>query len=100
MQKKLRIYYYFTLKLLGYLNLTPKIIYVNTQKNLCNIPNSFYDNNILKDNENIFLNTSQNSIIEDELISPKQMAEITVKKFANNPVFYAKVAELKEKFGL
>lgn len=99
-KKNKRIYYYFTLKLLGYLNLTPKIIYVNTQKNLCNIPNSFYDNNILKDNENIFLNTSQNSIIEDELISPKQMAEITVKKFANNPVFYTKVAELKEKFGL
>ena len=32
-KKQKRIYYYFTLKLLGYLGLTPKIIYVNTQKN-------------------------------------------------------------------
>jgi DNA-binding MarR family transcriptional regulator len=58
---KKRIYYYFTLKFLGYLNLLPKVIYVNTQKNLGNIPQKFLGKNILKENENTFSSNFQNS---------------------------------------
>ena len=106
-KKQKRIYYYFTLKLLGYLGLTPKIIYVNTQKNLCNIPQSFYDKNILKD----FKNTSfqnQSSLNEEqtkdepqtEQITGKRFAEIAIERFKNNPTFSAIVTGLKEKYGL
>ena len=106
-KKQKRIYYYFTLKLLGYLGLTPKIIYVNTQKNLCNIPQSFYDKNILKD----FKNTSfqnQSSLNEEqtkdepqtEQITGKRFAEIAIERFKNNPTFSAIVTGLKEKYDL
>ncbi len=100
-KKNKRIYYYFTLKLLGYLKLTPKIIYVDTQKKLGNIPKSYYDNNILKDNENNVLNSLPQKISEEEQeANKKRMAEITVKAFANNPTFANIVADLKNKYGL
>lgn len=98
-KKNKRIYYYFTLKLLGYLKLTPKIIYVDTQTKLGHIPKSSYDNNILKDKENTFLNTPLEQKTEEELEeAKKQMAEITVKAFANNPKFAHIVANLKDKY--
>ncbi len=91
----------FTLKLLGYLKLTPKIIYVDTQKKLGNIPKSYYDNNILKNNENNVLNSLPQKISEEEQeANKKRMAEITVKAFANNPTFANIVADLKNKYGL
>ncbi len=105
-KKNKRIYYYFTLKLLGYLNLTPKIIYVDTQKKLGNIPKSSYDKNIIKDIKNISLNKNSQSFIneeqtqESEIINAKQMAEITITKFANNPKFAHIVASLKDKYGI
>lgn len=106
-KKQKRIYYYFTLKLLGYLGLTPKIIYVNTQKNLCNIPQSFYDKNILKDFENTSFQ-NQSSLDEEqtkdepqtEQITGKRFAEIAIERFKNNPTFSAIVTGLKEKYGL
>lgn len=93
-----RIYYYFTLKFLGYLGLTPKIIYVNTQKKFGNIPKQSLDKNILKDNENTsFINSYQegdNEILDDNRI----YAEIMISNLKNNPVFAKKIAEIKQKF--
>jgi hypothetical protein len=102
-----RIYYYFTLKLLGYLNLTPKIIYANTQTKLGNIPQRNLGNNILKEKEN----TSFSNLNEEECASFKEddvaeeddglaFAKATVKYLSNTPAFAKKVKELKEKYNL
>lgn len=105
-KKNKRIYYYFTLKLLGYLKLTPKIIYVDTQRKLGNIPKISYEENIIKDIKNTSLNKisqsliNEEEIVESEIINAKQMAKITIEKFANIPTFANKVKELKEKYGL
>lgn len=90
-----RIYYYFTLKFLGYLNLTPKVIYVDTQKKLGNIPQKALGKNILKENENTF---THSSITEDD--GGLAMAKATVKHLGNNPLFTRKIKELKEKYNL
>jgi len=98
-----RIYYYFTLKLLGYLELTPKVIYVDTQKKLSNIPKSSLDKNILKENENTSFTNSFPENPKDEMQSEndgKIMAQIMIKNFSNNPLFAKKVQEMKEKYGL
>ena len=100
-KKNKRMFQYFTLKLLGHLNLTPKVIYIDTQKKLCNIHKSFYDNNILKDIENTsFNNQSFFPEEEQEIISPKQMAEIAIEKFKNNPSFAKIISDLKAKYNL
>lgn len=100
-KKKLhkRIYYYFTLKFLGYLNLTPKVIYVNNQNKLCNIPQYSLDKNILKENENTFSQTlsEEENEQEDEGLA---FARATVKYLSNSPMFAGKVKELKEKYNL
>ena len=105
-KRQKRIYYYFTLKFLGYLNLTPKIIYVNTQTMLGNIHKSSLDNNILKEKENTLSSLSNeevNSIEEDEIEEEDPglaMAKATVKYLSNTPAFAKKVKELKEKYNL
>lgn len=92
-----RIYYHFTLKFLGYLNLLPKVIYVNTQKNLGNIPQQSLDKNIIKENENtLFSNPIEESPEDVELARAKAV----VKYLGNNPRFKKQAEELKEKYGL
>lgn len=101
-KQRKRIYYYFTLKFLGYLKLTPKIIYVDTQKNFSNIPQQCLDKNILKNNENIpFSNSSIQEItdgyvLDDELAYAKTM----IANLSQNPIFAKKVDELKKKYQL
>lgn len=99
-----RIYYYFTLKFLGYLNLISKVIYSNTQTNLYNIPKNSLDKNILKENENTsFSNFSFDDVSyeqEEQEDSGLIVAKATIKHLANNPLFAQKINELKEKYNL
>ena len=106
-----RIYYYFTLKFLGYLNLLPKVIYVNTQKNLGNIPQNFLGKNILKENENTSFSSSLTSEADsselDESEEPLSeedshlaFAKATIKFLGHRPEFAKKVKELKEMYNL
>lgn len=99
---KKRIYYYFTLKFLGYLNLLPKIIYINTQKKLGNIPKESLDKNILKEKENTsFPNLlNEENIESEEILDEIEIARIFVKHLSNNRTFAGKIKELKEKYNL
>ena len=106
-KQRKRIYYYFTLKFLGYLELLPKIIYVDTQKDLGNIPKNSLGKNILKEKENTsFLSfpPEEESEVEEEELSDYDrqlaMAKAVVKHLSNAPLFAKKVKELKEKFNL
>ncbi len=107
-KRRKRIYYHLTLKFLGYLNLLPKVIYVDTQTKLGKIPQQSLDKNILKDNENtLFLNPLEEEfeveVQENELIdedSQVVMARAVIKNLSNNPLFAKKVKELKEKYNL
>lgn len=127
-KQRKRIYYHFTLKFLGYLNLLPKVIYVNTQKNLCKIPQQSLDKNILKENENTFSSNFQNcnNSLPADFIYPSSslsyeadfcelddteeplsdeeshlaFAKATIKHLSGNPMFAGKIKELKEKYNL
>lgn len=99
-----RIYYYFTLKFLGYLELLPKVIYVNTQKDLGNIPQNSLGKNILKEKENTSFpsfpqedNPEDNEPEEDDGLG---FARATIKHLGHLPEFAKKVKELKEKYNL
>lgn len=94
-----RIYYHFTLKFLGYLNLLPKVIYVNTQKNLGNIPQQCLDKNIIKEKENtLFSNPIEEKESDEEVDLAR--AKAMIKYLGNNPRFKKQIEELKEKYGL
>lgn len=98
-----RIYYYFTLKLLGYLNLTPKVIYVDTQKKLGNIPQNSLDKNILKENENTLFSNSFSEEASEDLEEEDRgliIAKATIKHLSNNSAFAGKIKEFKEKYNL
>lgn len=103
-KQRKRIYYYLTLKFLGYLDLLPKVIYTNTQKNLGNIPKNSLGNNILKENENTFFSNSQEqeSTEDDEPEEDSHLAfaKATIKHLSGNPMFAGKIKELKEKYNL
>ena len=100
-KQKKRIYYHFTLKLLGYLELTPKIIYINTQKKLGNIPKQNLDKNILKEKENtLFSNSLEEDSDEEQYDNGLAFAKAVTTHLANNPLFAGKVKELKEKYNL
>lgn len=100
-----RIYYYFTLKFLGYLKLTPKVIYVDTKKKFGNIPKKCLDNNILKNIEN---NSFSNPYTEDDEVIDEEteedrgliMAKAMIKNLSNSPTFTKKIAEMKKKYQL
>ena len=104
-KQRKRIYYYFTLKLLGYLGLTPKILYVNTQKKLGNIPQQCLDKNILKDNENT---SFSNPLLDYKCETDEEteedrgliMAKAMIKNLSNSPTFAKKIAEMKKKYML
>ncbi len=102
-KRRKRIYYHFTLKFLGYLNLLPKVIYVDTQTKLGKIPQQSLDKNILKDNENtLFSNPLEEESEDDE---PEEdnglaLAKATIKHLSNSPMFAKKIKELKEKYNL
>lgn len=99
-----RFYYYFTPKFLGYLKLTPKISYIDTQKSFGNIPINFLGKNILKYNENTSFSSS--FLQEEENIeeTPEERgliyAKTMIKHLSDKPAFAKKVAQLKEKYGL
>lgn len=101
-----RIYYYFTLKFLGYLKLTPKVIYVDTQKKFGNIPQKCLDNNILKDIENTSFSNpfseEECEVIEEETEEDRGliMAKAMIKNLSNSPTFAKKIAEMKKKYQL
>ena len=110
-KRRKRIYYNFTLKFLGYLELLPKVIYIDTQKNLGKIPKQCLDKNILKENENTSFSSSLTSEADsseldepDEPLSEEDshlaFAKATIKHLSNNPMFANKVKELKEKYNL
>lgn len=104
-KQRKRIYYYFTLKFLGYLKLTPKVIYVDTQKKFGNIPQKCLDNNILKDIENTsFSNpfSEECEIIDEETEEDRGliMAKAMIKNLSNSPTFAKKIAEMKKKYQL
>lgn len=98
-----RIYYYFTIKFLGYLNLLPKVIYVNTQKKLGKIPQQNLGKNILKENENTLsypLLNEETDASDFEGDNGLAMAKATIRHLSNNPLFAGKIRELKEKYNL
>ena len=105
-KQRKRIYYYFTLKFLGYLGLLPKVIYVNTQKDLGNITKNSLGKNILKEKENTSFPQEDNpedNEPEEELSDYDRqliMAKAVVKNLSNSPLFAKKVKELKEKYNL
>ena len=111
-KRRKRIYYHFTLKFLGYLNLLPKVIYVDTQTKFGEIPQQSLDKNILKNNKNTpFLNSfleteNDEPEIEDEYLTEEErgivMAKAMIKAFSktDNPIFRKKVKELREKYNL
>lgn len=87
----------------------PKVIYVDTQKNLGNIPQNSLGKNILKEKENTsFPSFSQEDIPEngeqEEELSDYDrqliMAKAVVKNLSHIPAFAKKVKEYKEKFNL
>ena len=84
------------LKFLGYLKLTPKVIYVDTQKKFGNIPQKCLDNNILKDIEKYFFFKSfseECEIIEEETEEDRGliMAKAMIKNLSNSPTFAKKL---------
>ena len=107
-----RIYYYFTLKFLRYLDLLPKVIYVDTLKKFSNIPKQSSGNNILKNNENTLFSNSlletenDEPEIEEQYLSDEErgivMAKAMIRGFSktDNPIFRKKVNELREKYNL
>jgi DNA-binding transcriptional regulator GbsR (MarR family) len=102
-KKRKRIYYHFTIKFLGYLNLLPKVIYVDTQTKLGKIPQQSLDKNILKENENTLFSNSLEEESEDD--EPEEdaglgFAKATIKHLGHLPQFAKKVKELKEKYNL
>ena len=107
-KQRKRIYYYFTLKFLGYLDLLPKVIYVDTQKNLGNIPQQNLGKNILKDIENTSFPSFQNledenQTQEEEMSEEEQklyMAKSVIKHLSNSPGFEGIVKRMKEKYNL
>ena len=105
-KQRKRIYYYFTLKFLGYLELLPKVIYVDSQKNLGNIPQNSLGKNILKEKENtsfFSFSKEEETELEEELSDEERqlaMAKAVVKNLSNSPLFAKKVKELKEKYNL
>lgn len=108
-KRRKRIYYYFTLKFLGYLDLLPKVIYVNTQTKFGNIPQQCLDKNILKEKENTSFNQTSSPSSEDDSEPEKElsdeergliMAKSVIKNLSNSPLFAKKVKEYKEKFNL
>lgn len=110
-KRRKRIYYNFTLKFLGYLNLLPKVLYVNSQTKFGNIPQQRLGKNILKENENTSFSSSlspeaDSSELDDaeEPLSNEEshlaFAKATIKHLSGNPMFAGKIKELKEKYNL
>ena len=106
-KKRKRIYYQFTLKFLWYLNLLPKVIYADTQKNLGKIPQQSLDKNILKEKENTLFSNSleEESVNEDDEEDEEEdshlaFAKATIKHLGHLPEFAKKVKELKEMYNL
>lgn len=102
-----RIRYKFTISFLWYLELIPKVTLGDTQSSLGNIPKGALDNNILKENENAFLNNSllndaENLTAEEIPLTEKERAESFINACQNSPSLQvqAKIRKLKEKFEL